>query len=448
MQFNIKNPANLIPFLLFSLFSCSNSEKNKPNVEVKEDTVLKDDLAKLKKSKNYKLDIDFNLKTSLNPEFYKESYVYLGDTLQYTLIDSDKKETTIGFTNDEDGIYSYSIQNGEVIPNATLSYDTKDIFDSSTGLKNFYNNINLKTITYKDLTYTFASNDLININAFLTASSLTPTTGLSGLIEEYKVTDDNGTLIFNMDFGVNGYITHTISKIDDTSLTLPEIAKYKKDGGKAKAADQNLVKLVKNLETYNYSSDLGEFVDNGKTCSKGRKYFTQDYIYDDYSDEYLAYYKSTYNKELTRNGYLTFKKNKGSIQAGVYSFSPKYDESNKPYLDSSCLNRVSETTVLTDLYPYFSHLSFYKYISSFDRVGSTSKNYFQTARTDLAYDFGKNILGVSNAKPLALGILDTSTSFDDIAFDFYVTYSSDTTYIVNVSKFNQTKIDFIESYSK
>ena len=110
-----------------------------------------------------------------------------------------------------------------------------------------------------------------------------------------------------MDFGVNGYITHTISKIDDTSLALPEIAKYKKDGGKAKAADQGLVKLVKNLETYNYSSDLGEFVDNGKTYSKGRKYFTADYIYDDYSDEYLAYYKSTYNKELTRNGYLTFK---------------------------------------------------------------------------------------------------------------------------------------------
>ena len=93
-------------------------------------------------------------------------------------------------------------------------------------------------------------------------------------------------------------------------------------------------------------------------------------------------------------------------------------------------------------------MSFYKYISSFDRVGSTSKNYFQTARTDLAYDFGKNILGVSNAKPLALGILDTSTSLDDIAFDFYITYSSDTTYIINVSKFNQTKIDFIESYSK
>ena len=71
MQFKIKNPAILVPFLFFSLFSCSNSEKNKPNVEAKEDTILKDDLAKLKKSKNYKLDIDFNLKTSLNPEFYK-----------------------------------------------------------------------------------------------------------------------------------------------------------------------------------------------------------------------------------------------------------------------------------------------------------------------------------------------------------------------------------------
>ena len=442
MRFKFKKSSILMFLFLFPLISCGNNSNNNNYIK---DTILKDDLTKLKASKRYKLDIDFNLITGKDSKEYQETYIYLENDLLYSY-KINETISTIGFTSSDEGIYSYSIIDNKIVPDAILNYDISNIYDESTGLKNYYNSISLKTISFKKTIYNFKLNDLANINAFLKASSLTPTTGLTNLITEFNVIDDNNTLTFNMNFGVNGYIKHTISQINDSNLSIPLINEYKNNGGKAKQALPELKALISNLDSFNYSSDLGKVTYNNKTIKVGRKYFTSTYIYDDYTDEFINYYKEVNNKELVRGGYLSFNSNKNGIKKGVYSFTPKYDEkTNNPYLDSTCLSKQTDNIDLTTVYPYFSRLLFYKYISSFDKA-SSSNNLYMTTRQNIAYDFGKNILGIKSKIPDAMFILNNSKD-GDINFDFLIKYDQDV-YTINASMFNQTKIDFIENYIK
>ena len=69
-----------------------------------------------------------------------------------------------------------------------------------------------------------------------------------------------------------------------------------------------------------------------------------------------------------------------------------------------------------------------------------------TTRQNIAYDFGKNILGIKSKIPDAMFILNNSKD-GDINFDFLIKYDQDV-YTINASMFNQTKIDFIENYIK
>ena len=74
MRFKFKKSSIIIFLFLFQLIYCGNNSNNNNYIE---DTILKDDLTKLKTSKRYKLDIDFNLITGKDSKEYQETYIYL-----------------------------------------------------------------------------------------------------------------------------------------------------------------------------------------------------------------------------------------------------------------------------------------------------------------------------------------------------------------------------------
>ena len=129
MRFKFKKSSILMFLFLFPLISCGNNSNNNNYIE---DTILKDDLTKLKTSKRYKLDIDFNLITGKDSKEYQETYIYLENDLLYSY-KINETISTIGFTSSDEGIYSYSIIDNTIVPDAILNYDISNIYDESTG---------------------------------------------------------------------------------------------------------------------------------------------------------------------------------------------------------------------------------------------------------------------------------------------------------------------------
>ena len=200
-----------------------------------------------------------------------------------------------------------------------------------------------------------------------------------------------------------------------------------------------------NFSSYNYSSSMGSLTVKGKTIDVGTRYFSKQYIYEDYTDEYINYAKEL-GETVKRQGYIELNGNE-YVSKGIYSFEiDTYDESNKPIFKDSSLKDFYGEDKLIKQYPYFNSLTFNTYLASFysttNNPYSSNESYY-CSRSDLSTEFGNYIFGVkSTAK--GMYIINEGTS-QEPSISFIVDYGNDG-YMVNVNNFNKTNILFIEDY--
>lgn len=170
---------------------------------------------------------------------------------------------------------------------------------------------------------------------------------ITGLTAEVLAAD-SFKIDIHFDRGVytsNGYITLIFSDFNDVDLSY--VDEYLKNNQIAvPATDDKILRIRELIADYNYISNLGTSIvydENGDISSTipiGDLQFTKDYLYFNYSDEYLQQ-----NQDLVRGGYI-------NLSDGVYTFL--VDDAQNITLDSKW-NYVDEEgnlyTRYQDYYP-------------------------------------------------------------------------------------------------
>lgn len=441
-----KKYLSLLPLL--ALISCSPSSSNatssidldassSANEEGKYN--LKEKLETLKKANTFRLVLNYDLIDGTSNT--GSTYIYTYANSFYAI---EHNNEVTGISSGEDGIWTFGIKNNNFEAGPIYNVNIKSVYDKDNGIRNYFDGLNPNRVSSSD-TFNFALTDSINLSAILNMASLTVSSGLMSLIQEAKVEANEDGLIFSLDFGVNGTIKETVTNIDDDNLTLQEYEDYITNGGKPRQAEAPLLSLMDNFSSYNYSSSMGSLTVKGKTIDVGTRYFSKQYIYEDYTDEYINYAKEL-GETVKRQGYIELNGNE-YVSKGIYSFEiDTYDESNKPIFKDSSLKDFYGEDKLIKQYPYFNSLTFNTYLASFysttNNPYSSNESYY-CSRSDLSTEFGNYIFGVKSAAK-GMYIINEGTS-QEPSISFIVDYGNDG-YMVNVNNFNKTNILFIEDY--
>ncbi len=435
----------LLPLLTLISCSASTSEITSSNLDINSSASeegkynLKEKLEALKKAKTFRLVLNYDLIDGTSNT---------GSTYIYTYADSfyaiEHNNKVTGISSGEDGIWTFNIENNRFEAGPIYNVNIKSVYDKDNGIRNYFDGLNPSRVSNSDV-FNFALTDSINLSAILNMASLTVSSGLMSLIQEAKVEANEDGLIFSIDFGVNGTIKETITNINDNNLTLQEYEDYITIGGKPRQAEASLLSLMNNFSSYNYSSSMGSLFINGKKIDVGTRYFSKQYIYEDYTDEYIDYAKEL-GETVKRQGYIELNGNE-YVSKGIYSFEiDTYDENNKPIFKDSSLKKYYGEDKLIRQYPYFNSLTFNTYLASFY---STTKNPYSSnesyycSRSDLSTEFGKYIFGISTTA-IGMYIVNEGTNLEP-SISFIVDYGNDG-YMVNANNFNKTNITFIENY--
>ncbi len=417
----------------------SSSESSSPTSETKGQYNLKGKLNQLKATKTLELTLQYDLKDGTNNRGSVYTYTY---TPNYYAISKD--EVTAGISSGEDGIWSFQIANNEFTAGPITNIDLKTIWGENA-IRNYFDGLNSARVGEGD-TFIYSLSDSANLGAILRMAGLAPSSGLFSIIQEAKVEAKNDSLVFSIDFGVNGVIVETVTHIDDASYSLPQYEDYIAKGGKPRQAEKSLVDLMNLFSSYNYSSSMGSFKDGDKVIEVGTRYFTSKYVYEDYTDDYLEY-ASNKGKTIKRRGYIEITNNE-YVQNGIYSFEINhYDASNKPQLNDSDLKQVEANGKLVEQFPYYQSLTYSKYLSSFYsgyKDPFKGEDAYYTNRSDLATEFAKNIFD-DNATATGMYIVG-SLEGDNPSVTFYVSYDNEQGYGVTATGFGKTSIEFLENY--
>ncbi len=267
-----------------------------------------------------------------NEKYYNDSYYFTSK--------SNLLKDSFGYGKNKDDLcFEYNIVNNEVqnamlLRNETsdyrsITYDIDDLSIANFSSFNLNNeNIyelsdNSKNVFSYSLLQNFKDEEEKNnyLNS-LTSVKLKITSGSTFDIE-YKFSSYED--IVSSYFLLQEKNTLLNSYLENGSVLVPEVY-------------LDITEIVSKIENMSYACDMNSIKkDDGTIISMGVGYFNKDYLYYDYTDEYLEYFNSKSEEKLTDQILINIK-NKSSLEDGVYIYSfdndnitlkKKYDESNE-----------------------------------------------------------------------------------------------------------------------
>lgn len=353
---NNKNVSNTFEVSVHESYSLSNVIGK----FIKDKVAYKTSVNNTIKINNQNIDIKFEEK------YYTDSYLFISSSIDYesSFGYGEEKDTTIVYHYD----YNNEITNAEFLRTEvynyrSLTYDLQDLSINDFANYNL-NDDNEYEILENNTKTTFIS--FINQN-FNTTNDKTSTyenlsNGLTSL--KIKVQDENNfSAIYDFSSSI---VTMNFSLINEENTLLNNYLS-KNSIGKP-AVESDILKIKELSKNHNYIRDLGRYVDtvDGKKIEIdiGTCYYTENYIYYDFTDEYIEYYNAhpelqinNANKTLFDFGYINIS-SKTTKSDGVYYFEYKsIDGEMKLMVSNDKYREDNNFTNYTKYYEFIENLT-------------------------------------------------------------------------------------------
>lgn len=353
---NNKNVSNTFEVSVHESYSLSNVMGK----FIKDKVAYKTSVNNTIKINNQNIDIKFEEK------YYTDSYLFISSSIDYesSFGYGEEKDTTIVYHYD----YNNEITNAEFLRTEvynyrSLTYDLQDLSINDFANYNL-NDDNEYEILENNIKTTFIS--FINQN-FNTTNDKTSTyenlsNGLTSL--KIKVQDENNfSAIYDFSSSI---VTMNFSLINEENTLLNNYLS-KNSIGKP-AVESDILKIKELSKNHNYIRDLGRYVDtvDGKKIeiNIGTCYYTENYIYYDFTDEYIEYYNAhpelqinNANKTLFDFGYINIS-SKTTKSDGVYYFEYKsIDGEMKLMVSNDKYREDNNFTNYTKYYEFIENLT-------------------------------------------------------------------------------------------
>lgn len=318
---NNKNVSNTFEVSVHESYSLSNVMGK----FIKDKVAYKTSVNNTIKINNQNIDIKFEEK------YYTDSYLFISSSIDY--------ESSFGYGEENDTTIVYHYDYNKEITNAeflrtevynyrSLTYDLQDLSINDFANYNLNDN-NEYEILENNTKTTFISfiNQNFNTTNDKTSAYQSLSNGLTSL--KIKVQDENNfSAIYDFSSSI---VTMNFSLINEENALLNNYLS-KNSIGKP-AVESDILKIKDLSRNHNYIRDLGRYVDtvDGKKIeiNMGKCYYTENYIYYDFTDEYIEYYNAhpelqinNSNKTLFDCGYINIS-SKTTKSDGVYYFEYK-----------------------------------------------------------------------------------------------------------------------------
>lgn len=353
---NNKNVSNTFEVSVHESYSLSNVMGK----FIKDKVAYKTSVNNTIKINNQNIDIKFEEK------YYTDSYLFISSSIDY--------ESSFGYgeENDTTIVYHYDYNNEitnaeflrtEVYNYRSLTYDLQDLSINDFANYNLNDN-NEYEILENNTKTTFIS--FINQNFNTTNDKISAYQSLSnGLTSlKIKVQDENNfSAIYDFSSSI---VTMNFSLINEENTLLNNYLS-KNSIGKP-TVESDILKIKDLSRNHNYIRDLGRYVDtvDGKKIeiNMGSCYYTENYIYYDFTDEYIEYYNAhpelqinNSNKTLFDFGYINIS-SKTTKSDGVYYFEYKsIDGEMKLMVSNDKYREENNFTNYTKYYEFIENLT-------------------------------------------------------------------------------------------
>lgn len=353
---NNKNVSNTFEVSVHESYSLSNVMGK----FIKDKVAYKTSVNNTIKINNQNIDIKFEEK------YYTDSYLFISSSMDY--------ESSFGYGEENDTTIVYHYDYNKEITNAeflrtevynyrSLTYDLQDLSINDFANYNLNDN-NEYEILENNTKTTFIS--FINQNFNTTNDKISAYQSLSnGLTSlKIKVQDENNfSAIYDFSSSI---VTMNFSLINEENTLLN---KYLSKNSIGKPTVESDILKIKDLSrNHNYIRDLGRYVDtvDGKKIeiNMGTCYYTENYIYYDFTDEYIEYYNAhpelqinNANKTLFDFGYINIS-SKTTKSDGVYYFEYKsIDGEMKLMVSNDKYREENNFTNYTKYYEFIENLT-------------------------------------------------------------------------------------------
>lgn len=353
---NNKNVSNTFEVSVHESYSLSNVMGK----FIKDKVAYKTSVNNTIKINNQNIDIKFEEK------YYTDSYLFISSSMDY--------ESSFGYgeENDTTIVYHYDYNNEitnaeflrtEVYNYRSLTYDLQDLSINDFANYNLNDN-NEYEILENNTKTTFISfiNQNFNTTNDKTSAYQSLSNGLTSL--KIKVQDENNfSAIYDFSSSI---VTMNFSLINEENTLLNNYLS-KNSIGKP-TVESDILKIKDLSRNHNYIRDLGRYVDtvDGKKIeiNMGKCYYTENYIYYDFTDEYIEYYNAhpelqinNSNKTLFDFGYINIS-SKTTKSDGVYYFEYKLiDGEMKLMVSNDKYREENNFTNYTKYYEFIENLT-------------------------------------------------------------------------------------------
>lgn len=353
---NNKNVSNTFEVSVHESYSLSNVMGK----FIKDKVAYKTSVNSTIKINNQNIDIKFEEK------YYTDSYLFISSSIDY--------ESSFGYgeENDTTIVYHYDYNNDitnaeflrtEVYNYRSLTYDLQDLSINDFANYNLNDN-NEYEILENNTKTTFISfiNQNFNTTNDKASAYQSLSNGLTSL--KIKVQDENNfSAIYDFSSSI---VTMNFSLINEENTLLNNYLS-KNSIGKP-AVESDILKIKELSKNHNYIRDLGRYVDtvDGKKIeiNMGSCYYTENYIYYDFTDEYIDYYNAhpelqinNANKTLFDFGYINIS-SKTTKSDGVYYFEYKsIDGEMKLMVSNDKYREENNFTNYTKYYEFIENLT-------------------------------------------------------------------------------------------
>lgn len=353
---NNKNVSNTFEVSVHESYSLSNVMGK----FIKDKVAYKTSVNNTIKINNQNIDIKFEEK------YYTDSYLFISSSMDY--------ESSFGYgeENDTTIVYHYDYNNEitnaeflrtEVYNYRSLTYDLQDLSINDFANYNLNDN-NEYEILENNTKTTFISfiNQNFNTTNEKTSAYQSLSNGLTSL--KIKVQDENNfSAIYDFSSSI---VTMNFSLINEENTLLNNYLS-KNSIGKP-TVESDILKIKDLSRNHNYIRDLGRYIDtvDGEKIeiNMGTCYYTENYIYYDFTDEYIEYYNAhpelqinNANKTLFDFGYINIS-SKTTKSDGVYYFEYKsIDGEMKLMVSNDKYREDNNFTNYTKYYEFIENLT-------------------------------------------------------------------------------------------
>lgn len=331
------------------------------------------------------------------------------------------------------GVFKYTLDDKKnVVPDSYINHDTWSKYINGKDFKYFDPDLAPKRSL--DGYFSYASSTLnTSLLAYLGLESI------SNYVSSVKVKvlsdtsfETNLTLVSSL-----GKITYTVEDIDSTSL-LTEITTYLNDKKGGKEVDEQIIKVQQAVLKNNYTVSLGKYDTGflGMTIDIGVCYYTTNYIYFDYTQDYISYVNSNLQEgqtPISDYGVL--------VKDGVgYNFTVTNQDGKDILVVGSQLEQDFNSTTLAEEYAYPSTAVAFKdsYLDTYPLTDVNGVSTYLSLDATVTKNFG-TLIGQDTATYIPYGLGFNQIKVDELTSEVtsvnlvYVFTYGGSNYILNTT---------------